>query len=115
MIAKQPQMLQMSAVGTGQMSAVETGQMSAAETGQTLRQDDCLLLRRVSGSGAVWRLPQCSSLAPDGGGSLAPGDGGLPPPEKLFLRSLGRTAGGVEKTDHNRREDRRPYPTPGDP
>ena len=34
MIARQPQMLQMSAVETGQMSAVETGQMSAAETGQ---------------------------------------------------------------------------------
>ena len=42
MIARQPQMLQMSAVGTGQMSAlaaeemfaVETGPMSAAETGQ---------------------------------------------------------------------------------
>ena len=34
MIARQPQMLQMSAVETGQMSSVETGQMSAAETGQ---------------------------------------------------------------------------------
>ena len=34
MIARQPQMLQMSAVETGQMSAVETGQMSAADTGQ---------------------------------------------------------------------------------
>ena len=43
MVARQPQMLQMSAVETGQMSAlatedmsaVETGPMSAAETGQT--------------------------------------------------------------------------------
>ena len=34
MIARQPQMLQMSAVETGQMSSVETGQMSAVETGQ---------------------------------------------------------------------------------
>ena len=42
MMARQPQMLQMSAVETGQMSAlatedmsaVETGPMSAAETGQ---------------------------------------------------------------------------------
>ena len=34
MIARQPQMLQMSAVATGQMSSVETGQMSAVETGQ---------------------------------------------------------------------------------
>ena len=34
MIARQPQMLQMSAVETRQMSSVETGQMSAAETGQ---------------------------------------------------------------------------------
>ena len=34
MIAGQPQMLQMSAVETGQMSSVETGQMPAAETGQ---------------------------------------------------------------------------------
>ena len=34
MMARQPQMLQMSAVATGQMSPVETGQMSAAETGQ---------------------------------------------------------------------------------
>ena len=32
MIARQPQMLQMSAVGTGQMSAVEIGQTTAAET-----------------------------------------------------------------------------------
>ena len=35
MIARQPQMLQMSAVETGQMSSVETGQMSAVGTGQT--------------------------------------------------------------------------------
>ena len=34
MIVRQPQMLQMSAVETGQMFAVETGQMSAAGTGQ---------------------------------------------------------------------------------
>ena len=34
MMARQPQMLQMSAVETGQMSSVETGQMSAVETGQ---------------------------------------------------------------------------------
>ena len=34
MIARQPQMLQMPAVETGQMPAVETGQMSAAGTGQ---------------------------------------------------------------------------------
>ena len=34
MIARQPQMLQMSAVETGQMCSVETGQMSAVETGQ---------------------------------------------------------------------------------
>ena len=34
MIARQPQMLQMSAVDKGQMSSVETGQMSAVETGQ---------------------------------------------------------------------------------
>ena len=56
-------------------------------------------------------------LAPDGGGSLETGGGrgGLPPPEKLFLGSLGRTTGGVENPSHNRREDRRPYPTPGDP
>ena len=72
----------MSAVEAGQMSAVEAGQMSAAETGQMLRQDDCLLLRRVSGSGAVWRLPQCSWLAPDGGRSLKEGGGGTPPPPR---------------------------------
>ena len=34
MIARQPQMLQMSAVETGQMSSVEKGQMLAVETGQ---------------------------------------------------------------------------------
>ena len=34
MIARQPQMLQMSADETGQMSSVEKGQMSAVETGQ---------------------------------------------------------------------------------
>ena len=34
MIARQPQLLQTSAVETGQMSSVETGQMSAVETGQ---------------------------------------------------------------------------------
>ena len=34
MIARQPQLLQMSAVETGQMSAVETGQMSAVATRQ---------------------------------------------------------------------------------
>ena len=34
MMARQPQMLQMSAAETGQMSSVETGQMSAVETGQ---------------------------------------------------------------------------------
>ena len=34
MIARQPGMLQMSAVETGQMSSVEIGQMSAFETGQ---------------------------------------------------------------------------------
>ena len=44
MIARQPQMLQMSAVETGQMSAVETGQMSAVET----RQMSCLNRRLLS-------------------------------------------------------------------
>ena len=34
MIARQPQMLQMSAVETGPMSAAETGQMSAVEIRQ---------------------------------------------------------------------------------
>ena len=34
MMARQPQMLQTSAVETGQMSSVETGQMSGVETGQ---------------------------------------------------------------------------------
>ena len=34
MVARQHQMLQMSAVETGHMSSVETGQMSAVETGQ---------------------------------------------------------------------------------
>ena len=34
MMARQPQMLQMSADETGQMSSVETGQMSAVETRQ---------------------------------------------------------------------------------
>ena len=34
MIARQPQMLQMAAVETGQMSAAETGQMSAVEARQ---------------------------------------------------------------------------------
>ena len=34
MMARQPQMLQMSAVETEEMSSVETGQMSAVETGQ---------------------------------------------------------------------------------
>ena len=33
-MARQPQMLQMSAVETGQVSSVQTGQMSAVETGQ---------------------------------------------------------------------------------
>ena len=34
MMARQPQILQMSTVETGQMLAVETGQMSAVERGQ---------------------------------------------------------------------------------
>ena len=34
MIARQPQMMQMSAVEAGQMSSVETGEMYAAGTGQ---------------------------------------------------------------------------------
>ena len=49
MIARQPQMLQMSAVETGQMSADETGQMSAAETGQmsTVPESAALPVRAV--------------------------------------------------------------------
>ena len=44
MIARRPQMLQMSAVETGQMSFVEAGWMSAVEiTGRLVTQGSCLL------------------------------------------------------------------------
>ena len=71
MIARQPQMLQMSAVETGQMASVETGQMSV-ETGQMsggeTRQmssvagaDICLVSIHNVEVSAV-SISQCSSL-----------------------------------------------------
>ena len=47
MIARQPQMLQMYAVETGQMSSVETGQMSAVETGQMSAAETGQMLTRM--------------------------------------------------------------------
>ena len=102
----------MSSVGTGHMSAVETGQISDVDTGQMSTVETRQLSAIATG---LRRLPKRSWLASRRWGQFRVGGGPLPPPETLFLRSLGRTAGGVEKTDHNRREDRRPYPTPGDP
>ena len=75
MIARQPQMLQMSAVATGQMSSVETRQMSAADTGQissdvirqmssVARTDICLASTHNVDVSEVSIVPmsQCSSL-----------------------------------------------------
>ena len=75
MIARQPQMLQMSAVEAGQMSAVETGQMSAvatrqmsaAETGKissVARTDICLVsIHNVDvPEVSIVAMSQCSSL-----------------------------------------------------
>ena len=84
----------MSAAETGQMSAVGTRQMSTIATGQRLRSSLEASTEVLAGSRRWAQFRQ-------GRG----GDSYLPP-ETLFLRSLGRTAGGVEKTDHNRREDR---------
>ena len=59
MIARQPQMLQMFAVETGQMSSVETGQMSAVET----RQMSSAETRRMS-TGKTGRRPDvCHRLS----------------------------------------------------
>ena len=67
MIARQPQMLQISAVEAGQMSAVETGQSFAAEAGQmssVARTDICLVsTHRVQVSEvSIVAMSQCSSL-----------------------------------------------------
>ena len=67
MIARQPQMLQVSAVETGQMSSVVTGQMSAVETGKmssVAKEDICLLsTQNVQVSEiAIVATSQCSNL-----------------------------------------------------
>ena len=67
---------------------------------------------------AVGRL-LCNVLEGSGrseSSSTGGGGGGWPPPPKtLFLRVHGEDTGGVEDTSQDRREDREPYPTPGDP
>ena len=90
----------MSSVDTGHMSAVEKGQMSAAETGQTSAVETRQMTAIVTGLG---RLPKRSWLASRRWAQFRQGGGDHYPPETLFLRSLGRTAGGVEKTDHTPR------------
>ena len=71
MIARQPQMLQMSAVETGQMSAlatedmsaVETGPMSAAETGQMSAVETRQMSAAETGQMSAVETRQMSTIA----------------------------------------------------
>ena len=79
---------QMSAVETGQMSTLATGQMSAVETGTGGE-------RGMTGWGQGLRGGVLGSLELPRGGE--------------------ERRGRDQRRHHERREDRKPYPTPGDP
>ena len=63
---------------------------------------------------AVGRL-LCNVLEGSGRSESSGTGGGASPPKTLFLRVHGEDTGGVEDTNQKSREEREPYPTPGDP